>query len=111
MPRPKSANPKITKHIPIDPDLCAKAELALFSDLEGRVPYGAWSALIEQLLRQHFETTKRREGLAWQLSRLAVFAEDDPEGSHSEADKLLVTELEALGYDLDAFKVMEKWYA
>ena len=54
MPRPKSANPKITKHIPIDPDLCAKAELQLFSDLEGRVPYKANSDFITQLLRDHF---------------------------------------------------------
>lgn len=111
MPRPKSTNPKITKHIPIDPDLCAKAELALFSDVEGRVPYGAWSALIEQLLRQHFEAVKRREGLAWQLACIAPFAESDTEAAHSEADKLLVAELEALGYDLEAFKGMKKHYA
>lgn len=109
MPRPKSTNPKITKHIPIDPDLCAKAELQLFSDLEGRVPYGAWSALIEQLLRQHFEAAKRRESFQLMLARVANGG--DPEACHSAADQLMIEELEALGYHLDAFKVMEKWYA
>ena len=111
MPRPKSTNPKITKHIPIDPDLCAKAELTLFSDLEGRVPYGAWSALIEQLLRQHFEAAKRREGFQLLMARWAEHASSDPECCHLEADKLMIAELEALGYNLEAFKGMKKHYA
>ena len=109
MPRPKSTNPKIPKHIPIDPDLCAQAELALFSDLEGRVPYGAWSALIEQLLRQHFESAKRREVFALRMAQIA--AGGDTEIRHVEADDLMVKELEALGYRLDQFEAMGKWYA
>lgn len=111
MPRPKSANPKITKHIPIDPDLCAKAELQLFSDLEGRVPYGAWSGLIEGLLRQYLAAPRRQQTLVKELDELKMLATLDHERAHSEAAKLLVAELEALGYDLSNFKAMKKHYA
>lgn len=112
MPRPKSANPKIPKHIPIDPELCAKTELILFSDVEGRVPYGAWTNLVEHLLRKHFQHLERKEALEAELSRLAqVSAQGDLESAHVEADKLLTAELTALGYDVSAFTTMGKHYA
>lgn len=109
MARPASINKPIEKKLSLGAELVAKVELALFSDLEGRVPYGAWSGLIEQLLREYFSRAERQRALAEALQTAMVSG--DPEAAHSTADALLVSELEALGYDLSAFKAMPKWYA
>lgn len=109
MARPASINKPIEKKLSLDAELVAKVELALFSDLEGRVPYGAWSGLIEQLLREHFNRAERQRALAEALQ--VAMISGDPEASHSTADAMLVSELEALGYDLSAFHATPKWYA
>lgn len=54
MSRPKSNIRKISKNISLHEEVVARMELELYSDVEGRVPIGAQSELIEQLLRQHF---------------------------------------------------------
>lgn len=109
MARPASINKPIEKKLSLDAELVAKVELALFSDLEGRVPYGAWSGLIEQLLREHFNRAERQRALAEALQVASISG--DAEAAHGTADAMLVSELEALGYDLSAFKAMTKWYA
>lgn len=50
MPRPTKAVKPVEKNISLPVDLCTKVDLALWSDLEGRVPYGSWSKLVEALL-------------------------------------------------------------
>lgn len=109
MARPKSINRPIEKKLSLDPDLVTKTELLLFSDLEGRVPYGAWSGLIEQLLREHFNRAERQRALSEALQVASISG--DTESAHFTADDLLVSELETLGYDLSAFKAMTKWCA
>lgn len=104
MARPKSVNRPIEKKLSLDPDLVAKTELLLFSDLEGRVPYGAWSGLIEQLLREHFSRPERIVALAQRLQAAAGLNREDPELAHLSADRAMVDELTALGYDLSARK-------
>lgn len=109
MARPASINKPIEKKLSLDAELVAKVELALFSDLEGRVPYGAWSGLIEQLLREYFSRAEHQRALAEALQ--AAMVRGDQEAGHRAADALLVSELEALGYDLSAFHALPKWYA
>lgn len=111
MPRPKSAVPRIDKKITLSSDVVARVELELFSELEGRVPYGAWAAFIEGIITRHFAMAKCREELAAALTLCGAKHRGDQESSHREADNLLVAELEALGYDLSAFRALEKWYA
>lgn len=113
MARPASINKPIEKKLSLDAELVARVELALFSDLEGRVPYGAWSGLIEQLLREHFNRAERQRALVEALERTleVVAIGGDTEAAHSDADAILTSELETLGYDLSAFKAMTKWYA
>ena len=111
MPRPKSAIPRVDKKLTLSSDIVARVELELFSDLEGRVPYGAWAAFVEGLIAQHFAAAKRRGELAAALACELALSEDDREGAHVRADELLVAELKALGYDLSAFEEMGKWYA
>lgn len=54
MPRPRNAIKSIEKNISIPEDLVARVELELWSELEGKVPFGAWKELIVGLLREHF---------------------------------------------------------
>lgn len=54
MARPSSTIRRISKNISLPEDLIARMELALFSEAEGRIPVGAQSKLIEELLRRHF---------------------------------------------------------
>lgn len=50
MPRPAKAIKPAEKNISLPSDLVARVDLVLYSDLEGKVPFGAWSKLVEALL-------------------------------------------------------------
>jgi hypothetical protein len=50
--RPKKAIRPVKKTLTLPEDLVAQVELRLFSDLEGRVPTGAWQSLVIELLGQ-----------------------------------------------------------
>jgi len=52
MPRPKKVIRPVEKSISIPQDLCARIDLLLYSELEGRVPHGAWSRYIQELIRK-----------------------------------------------------------
>lgn len=54
MPR-RSIIPKLHIHLKLPMDLMMKVDLKLFSTVEGKVPYGGYSAFFEQLLRNHFQ--------------------------------------------------------
>lgn len=55
MPRPPKAIKPIEKNISLPTDVVARIDLELFSDVQGRVPHGAWSRLVESLLREHIK--------------------------------------------------------
>lgn len=52
MPRVKRVDRPVRLEITLPESVSAAVELELFSDIEGRVPYGSRSKLLEQLLRQ-----------------------------------------------------------
>lgn len=52
MPRPKRTDRPVEKHLPIPTSLVAEVELRLYSELEGKVPHGAWARLVERLLQE-----------------------------------------------------------
>lgn len=56
MPRVKRVDRPVRLEITLPESVSAAVELELFSDIEGRVPYGARSKLIEQLLRSWLES-------------------------------------------------------
>ena len=62
MPKPRRVDRPIEKSINLPVSLCTKIDLLLYSELEGRVPHGAWSKLVAQLLESHI--TKLSEGKA-----------------------------------------------
>lgn len=65
MPRVKSTIRPIKKGIHLPEDLVAKVDLRLMSELEGKVPFAAWSNLVERLLLtwlQNLEAVERAAG-------------------------------------------------
>lgn len=52
MPKPARVDRPKEKQINLPESLCAQVDLILFSPLEGRVPYGAWSKYIQRLIEQ-----------------------------------------------------------
>ena len=50
MARPKKTDRPIEKNISLPSSVVARVELELFSELEGRVPFGAWQRYIVGLI-------------------------------------------------------------
>ena len=55
MGRPRKAIRPIEKNISLPLDLVVQVELELYSELEGKVPFGAWSGYVEKLIRDDLE--------------------------------------------------------
>lgn len=55
MPRKKAVVPQVLIKAWVSPELRAKMDLLLASELEGRVPYGEISAFIANRLREYFD--------------------------------------------------------
>lgn len=54
MARPKKTIRTVFKNIGIPEDLAKQVDDELYSELEGRVPFGAQQAFYTNLLREHF---------------------------------------------------------
>ena len=62
--RPKKTVRTVFKNIGIPEDLAKAVEAELYSEIEGKVPFGAQQAFYTKLLREHFENGKPEDGLA-----------------------------------------------
>lgn len=62
MPRVKSPIRPVQKSIHLPEDLVARVDLKLYSALENRVPFGAWSELIQALLNRWLDEVDRPAG-------------------------------------------------
>ena len=51
MPRPRLAIRPVEKNLSLPQDLVTQVDLELWSDVEGKVPFGAWSQYVEGLIR------------------------------------------------------------
>lgn len=51
----------IEKNISIPENIVAEVNLHLYSELEKKIPFAAWSKLVSSLLRQWLEEKKRKE--------------------------------------------------
>lgn len=63
MPRPPATVPNVLIKAWVKPELRAKMDLLLVSELEGRVPYGKISDFVADRLREHFDWTELDLGL------------------------------------------------
>lgn len=62
MPRPRKAIRPVEKNISLPEDLVARVDLELYSDLEGKVPFGAWQRYVEGLIRADLERRAQGKG-------------------------------------------------
>lgn len=69
MPRPRQGRKTIRKEVFLPEDLVARVEIRLFSVLEGRVPYGAWTKLLVPLLEAELSRHDREQVLTTSLPR------------------------------------------
>lgn len=60
MARPKRIVRTISKNIALPEDLVARMELELYSELEGKIPFGAQQKFLEKVLRDHY--TRQDQG-------------------------------------------------
>lgn len=51
MAKPPRIIRPVEKNISLPEDLVARVNLELFSEVEGKVPFGAWKKYVEQLIR------------------------------------------------------------
>lgn len=61
MARPRKAVRPVEKTICLPEDVVVQVDLLLYSDLEGRVPYGGWQRYVEGLIRNDLAA---RQGVA-----------------------------------------------
>lgn len=54
MARPRKIDRPIEKTISFPESLVARVELELYSELEGKVPFGAWQKFLVGLIEDHF---------------------------------------------------------
>lgn len=59
--KPPSAIPRVEKSLSLPSDICAQVDLQLFSELEGKVPHGAWSRLVGTLLTKFLADLKEKK--------------------------------------------------
>lgn len=109
MPRPRKTLRPISKNIHLPEDIVLQTELHLHSDLEGRVPYGAWQALIEKLLREYFDRAKQQAEFA---AAMNAVPQCDKEAAHAEMDRLMREQLIKLNFikNIETFRRAPRWY-
>ena len=84
MPRPRKVDRSIQKNIGIPESLATRLDLMLYSEVEGRIPVGAYQKFFTQLLQDHFKAIDRKEAhekrKALKEQQAALTAEADIEG-------------------------------
>lgn len=59
MARPKKTIRNVQKNIGIEEEYASKLDIILFSEIENRVPHGAYSTFFNKLLRDYFDEQAR----------------------------------------------------
>ena len=62
MARPKKTVRTVPKNICLPEDLVAKMELELYSEVEGKIPFGAQQEFFTRLLRDYFTKVDMKSG-------------------------------------------------
>lgn len=53
--RPRASVPSIEKNLSLPSDLVTRVDLLLYSELEERVPHGAWARYIARLIKEDLD--------------------------------------------------------
>lgn len=96
MPRPRKTDRPVEKNISLPTSTVARVELELFSELEGKVPFGAWQKFLVGLIDGHFA---RRDGVNDPAVRVVARLLEVHEGrAPGEAQQLAYQMLQAEGH-------------
>lgn len=116
MPKPKRVDRPVPKHIHFSQSLVDRVDLHLYSELEGRVPFGAWQKFITELVEGYFQQGGERESFLKAAKQ--IYLDDgqdngfgDPEAYHSRGDRIMEAELTRLGYDVTPLTKGKRYYA
>lgn len=88
------------KQISLDEHTVAQVELRLFSETEGRVPYGAWRQLMTGLLQEWLKRPERVREFQGNLQRLESSNQHEYNIAQ-ETNLLMKVELTKYGYKFD----------
>ena len=58
MPRPAAITPNKSLHTTLNADLAAKLDLLLYSEVEQRVPKGAYQEFLQARIQEYFSTRR-----------------------------------------------------
>jgi len=64
MPKPKLTIRPVEKNISIPQTIAVKVDLELMSEIDGKVPHGAWAKLVTTLLEGWLEKVKEMKNAA-----------------------------------------------
>ena len=111
MPRPKNVIPSVEKTVSLPEDLVLAVDLELFSEVEGKVPFGAWKAFLTRLVKEHLRRNEEVGKLTARLKFLSTCG--DREQRHADMDRALAEYLAATGAHEASriYSLTEKWYA
>lgn len=93
MPRPRNLIPASPLEVSLPEDIRARLDLHLWSDLEQRVPHGAYKEFITERLREFF-AADRLDIAAWAGSPPGAFVLFGPPEAIASLRRLLQTYIE-----------------
>ena len=62
MPKPKKIMRPVRKNLSFPEDLAARVDLMLYSELEQKIPHGAWQGFLMGLMREYFAKVDAAKG-------------------------------------------------
>lgn len=68
MPRPKNTVPTVFKNIALPADLAGKVDLFLWSEVEGKIPFGAQQEFFTRLVREFFQSIEGSGGSSGEVA-------------------------------------------
>lgn len=95
MPKPANLIPSKQLNVALPLPLFTQLSLALTSDLEGRVPHGAYSRFLQDLLRAHFERAEIDIADYLPQAPAGVYVLSGPPASVEAFQKLLTHKVQA----------------
>jgi len=95
MPKPANLIPSKQLNVALPLPLFTQLSLALTSDLEGRVPHGAYSRFLQDLLRAHFERAELDLNTYASMVPPGVYVLSGPPASVEAFQKLLTHKVQA----------------
>ena len=90
MARPAKTIKSVPLNLSLDGDIAERMKKDLYSELEGKIPHGAQSKLINSVLRRHYRSQDAKA--AYQRTQLAAEQPDMKERVAADLEGLMTSE-------------------